>query len=82
MSEWKDKVRTNIATVVSFDGSSVSGLKIVMQHTDGSQVTLTTLASVTRDGMNYIRTHGLSEMFETSGAKAIAEQKEIGNEQS
>ena len=49
-----------------------------------SDLTLTTLVDITRDGMTYIRTHGLSEMFETSGAKEIVESMEIGesNEQS
>ena len=70
----------SIATVVSFDGSSKSALKIVMLHTDGSQVTVTTLADITRDGMNYIRTHGWSEMFETSGAKEIVESGVIGDD--
>ena len=68
----------SIATVVSFDGSSKSALKIVMLHTDGSQVTVTTLADITRDGMNYIRTHGWSKMFEISGAKEIVESMVIG----
>lgn len=70
----------NIATVVSFDGSSKSALKIVMLHTDGSQVTVTTLADITKDGMNFIRTHGWNEMFETSGARAIVESGVIGAE--
>ena len=59
----------SICTVVSFDGSSKNVLKIVMLRIDGSTVTVTTLASITRDGMNYIRTHGWSEMFETSGLR-------------
>ena len=82
--EKKEKALTNIVTVVSLDGSSKSALKIVMAHIDGSEVTLTTLVDITRDGMTYIRTHGLSEMFETSGAKEIVESMEIGesNEQS
>ena len=53
-----------------------------MQHTDGSRVTLTTLAVITRDGMNYIRGQGWKKMFETSGLKEIVENMEIGDEQS
>ena len=71
----------NIATVVSLDGSSKSALKIVMVHTDGSTVTVTTLADITRDGMNFIRTHGWNKMFETSGLKEIVGTKESGNEE-
>ncbi len=78
----KEKEQTNIAIVVSLDGSSKSALKIVMLHTDGSTATVTTLVDITKDGMNYIRTHGWSEMFETSGARAMVEMKESGNEQS
>lgn len=69
----------NICIAVSFDGSSSDGYKIVMQHTDGSQVTLTTLAVITKAGMNCIPAHILREMFASSGALEIEEQTEIGN---
>lgn len=78
----KEKETTNIGIAVSFDGSSVSELKIVMVRSDGSEVMLTTLVGITKDGMTYIRDHGWNEMFLTSGAKAIVEMKESGNEQS
>ena len=78
--EKKEKALTNIVTVVSFDGSSKSALKIVMAHIDGSEVTLTTLVDITRDGMNYIRTHGWKEMFESSGLKEIAAMMATGDE--
>lgn len=78
----KEKEQTSIAIVVSLDGSSISASKIVMLHTDGSTATVTTLVDITRDGMNYIRTHGWNKMFETSGLKEIVEIKESGNEQS
>ncbi len=83
-AEKKDKVQTNIVTVVSLDGSSTSALKIVMAHTDGSEVTLTTLADITKDGMTFIRDHGLRKMFENSGLLEIEAITEIGesNEQS
>lgn len=74
--------KMSIVTSVSCDGSLGNDWKIVMQRTDGSEVTLTTLAGVTRDGMTYIRTHGWNKMFESSGLKEIVEQMEIGNEQS
>ena len=69
----------NIATVVSFDGSSKSALKIVMLRIDGSTVITTTLASITRDGMNFIRTHGLKEMLDLSGLLEIAERMATGD---
>jgi len=50
-----------------------------MQHTDGSLVTLTTLAVITRAGMNFIPAHLLREMFESSGALETEAQTEIGN---
>jgi hypothetical protein len=78
----KEKEQMSIAIAVSLDGSSKSALKIVMLHTDGSEATVTTLADITKDGMNFIRTHGWNKMFETSGLKAIVEMKESGNEQS
>lgn len=78
----KEKEQTSIAIVVSLDGSSKSALKIVTLHTDGSTATVTTLVDITRDGMNYIRSHGWNKMFETSGLRAIVEMKESGNEQS
>lgn len=74
----KAKGTTSIATVVSFDKSSRCGLKIVMAHTDGLEVTLTTMVAITKDGMTYIKDHGLNKMFEISGAKAIVENTEIG----
>jgi hypothetical protein len=78
----RERETTNIVTVVSFDGLSKNGLKIAMERIDGSMVTLTTLVDITKDGMTYIKDHGLNKMFEISGAKAIVEQKENGYEQS
>ena len=82
MEAEKERAETNIVTVVSLDGSSESALKIVMAHTDGSEVTLTTLVDITKAGMTYIRDHGLKKMFEHSGLLATEEMKESGNEQS
>jgi hypothetical protein len=75
----KAKEKTSIVTVVSFDGSSSDGLKIAMARTVGSQVTLTTLVAVSKDGMNYIRTHGWNEMFESSGLRGIVGSAASGN---
>jgi hypothetical protein len=69
-----------ICTVVSFDGSSNVEYKIAMLHTVGSTVTLTELAAITKAGTNYIPSHVLSKMFETSGSKATEVTKENGNE--
>lgn len=79
--EKKERVKTSIGIAVSLDGSSKSECKIVMQRIDGSEVTLTTMVDITRDGMTYIRDHGWNKMFEISGLKAIVETKESGNEE-
>ena len=76
------KETTSLAIAVSFDGSSKGAYKIVMQRTDGSEATLTLLAVITKDGMNYIRGQSWNRMYEISGLKAIVETKESGNEQS
>jgi hypothetical protein len=70
----------SICTVVSFDGSSNVEYKIAMLHTVGSTVTLTELAAITKAGTNYIPSHVLSKMFETSGQKVTEVTKENGNE--
>ena len=76
----KAKEMTSIGIAVLFGGSSEKEWKIVMQHTDGSRVTLTTLVAITRDGMNYIRGHDWKTMYETSGLKEIVEKKTSGND--
>ena len=76
----KDKAQTSIVTVVSFDGSSSDAYKIAMQHTDGSTVTLTTLAVVTRAGMNYMKALDLNKMVGISGSKVTEVNMENGNE--
>ena len=81
MEAEKEKAETNIVTVVSLDGSSESGLKIVMAHTDGSEVTLTTLVDITKAGMTYIRDHGLKKMLESSGLWEIEENMGIGDKE-
>jgi hypothetical protein len=76
----KDKAQTSIVTVVSFDGSSSDAYRIAMQRTDGSTVTLTTLAVVTRAGMTYMQALDLNKMFGINGLKATEVTKENGNE--
>ena len=76
----KDKAQTSIVTVVSFDGSSSDAYRIAMQRTDGSTVTLTTLAVVTKAGMNYMKNLDLNKMFGINGLKATEVTKENGNE--
>jgi hypothetical protein len=78
----KAKAMTNLGIAVSFVGSSRGAYKIVMQHTDGSEVTLTTLVAITKAGMNYIHGHGWSRMFEISGLKEIVEMMGNGNDRS
>jgi hypothetical protein len=76
----KDKAQTSIVTVVSFDGSSNDAYRIAMQHTDGLTVTLTTLAVVTKAGMNYMKNLDLNKMFGINGLQATEVTKENGNE--
>lgn len=76
----RDKDQTSIVTVVSFDGSSNDAYRIAMQRTDGSMVTLTTLAVVTRAGMTYMKALDLNKMFGINGLKVTEVTKENGNE--
>lgn len=78
----KEKGQMSIATVVSLGGSSRGALKIVMLRIDGSTVTVTTLASITKAGMKFIRTHGLNEMLKRSGLWETVAMMGNGNEQS
>ena len=76
----REKDQTSIVTVVSFDGSSNDAYRIAMQRTDGSMVSLTTLAVVTRAGMTYMKALDLNKMFGINGAKVTEVTKENGNE--
>jgi hypothetical protein len=78
----KERGTTSIGIAVSFEMSSEEGYKIVRLHTDSSTVTVTTLASITRDGMRYIPSQDLIRMCESNGTKATEAKKENGNEQS
>lgn len=82
MKKGRDKDMTNIATVVSFDGSSKDALQIVMLHTSGSTVTTTRMASISRAGINYIQSQGWQKMCVGSGVWGTKAMMESGNEQS
>ena len=74
------KEQMSIAIVALFEKSSRCESRIVMAHTVGSTVTLTTLGSVTKDGTNFIPSHGLKRMLETSGQKVTEVTQENGND--
>lgn len=76
----REKDQTSIVTVVSFDGSSNDAYRIAMQRIDGSMVTLTTLAVVTRAGMTYMKALDLNKMFGINGLKVTEVTKENGND--
>jgi|LauGreDrversion2_5_1035112.scaffolds.fasta_scaffold330926_2 hypothetical protein len=78
MAKAKDK--TSIVTVVSFGGLSNDAYRIAMQRTNGSTVTLTTLAVVTRAGMTYMQALDLNRMFGINGLKVTEVTMENGNE--
>ena len=80
MSLKKARGEMNIVTAVSFDTLSQCGLKIAIAHTVGSTVTVTSLGSITKDGMNFIPSRDLRKMLETNGQRATEEIKESGNE--
>ena len=74
------KEKMNIVTVVSFGESSRCGLKIAIARTVGSMVTLTSVGSATRDGMNFTPSHALKRMLESNGQKVTEVTQENGNE--
>lgn len=80
MKSKKAKGKMSIGIAVSFDGSYKKEFKIVTVFTDGLTVTLQTWGSGRRDGMTYIPSRVLRQMFENSGQRVIEETKENGNE--
>jgi len=74
----KERGTTSIGIAVSFEMSSEEGYKIVRMHTDSFTVTVTTLASITRDGMRYIPSQDLIKMCELSGPLETGESMVIG----
>ena len=80
MRRKKVREQMSIVTVVSFDTSSRFALRIAIAHTVGSTVTLTTLGDVTRGGTNFIPSHDLRRMLETSGQRATEVTQGNGND--
>ena len=76
----KVKERMSIVTVVSFDTSSRFALRIAIAHTVGSMVTLTNLGGITKGGTNFIPSHDLRRMLETSGQKETEVTQGNGND--
>jgi len=74
------KEKMNIVTVVSFGESSRCVLKIAIARTVGSMVTLTSVGSATRDGMNFIPSPALRRMLESNGKKVTVVTQENGND--
>jgi len=70
----------NIATVVSFDGSSQSASKIVLVQSSGLTVTVTTMGRITEDGTTFIPTLDLRRMLRINGTKVTEEMKANGND--
>jgi len=80
MRRKKVKEKMSIVTVVSFDTSSRCASKIAIAHTVGLMVTLTKLGGITKGGMNFIQSHALRRMLESSGQKVIEATQENGND--
>ena len=76
----KEQETVSICTAVSFGRSSRCESKIVMVHTVGSRVTLTTLGVGRKGGTNFIPNQNLKRMLETNGLKATEVTQENGNE--
>ena len=75
----KERGTTSIGIAVSFEMSSEEGYKIVRLHTDSSTVTVTTLASITRDGMRYIPSQDLIRMLDSNGRLATGGKMVTGD---
>jgi len=70
----------NIATVVSFGGSSKSASKIVLVQSSGLKATVITLGRITKDGTTFTPTLDLRRMLRINGAKETEEMKANGND--
>jgi hypothetical protein len=80
MRRKKVKESMNIATVVSFDGSSQSASKIVLVQSSGLKVTVTTMGRITEDGTTFTPTLDLRRMLRINGTKVTEEMKANGND--
>lgn len=76
----KESETVSICTVVSFGRSSRCASKVVIAHTVGSTVTVTTLGAITRGGTSFTPNRILKKMLETSGLKATEVTQENGYE--
>ena len=74
------KESMNIATVVSFGGSSENVLKIVLVQSSGLKVTVTTMGRITEDGTTFIPSLDLKRMLRINGTKVTEEMKANGND--
>jgi hypothetical protein len=74
------KEKMSIVTVVSFEKLSRCVCKIAIARTAGSMVTLTSVGSATRDGMNFTPSPALRRMLETSGQRATEVTQGNGND--
>ena len=80
MRRKKVKESMNIATVVSFGGSSQSASKIVLVQSSGLKVTVTTMGRITEDGTTFIPSLDLRRMLRINGTKVTEDMKENGND--
>jgi hypothetical protein len=80
MRRKKVKESMNIATAVSFGGSSKSVWKIVLVQSSGLKATVTTMGSVTKDGTTFTPSLDLRRMLRLSGILETEQTKENGNE--
>ena len=80
MRRKKVKESMNIATVVSFGGSSQSASKIVLVQSSGLRVTVTTMGRITEDGMMFTPSLDLRRMLRINGTRETEEMKANGND--
>ena len=80
MRRKKVKESMNIATVVSFGGSSQSASKIVLVQSSGLTVTVTTMGSIEKDGMMFTPSLDLRRMLRINGTRETEEMKANGND--
>ena len=80
MRRKKVKESMNIATVVSFGGSSQSASKIVLVQSSGLRVTVTTMGRIIEDGTTFIPSLDLKRMLRINGTRETEEMKANGND--
>jgi hypothetical protein len=80
MKRKKVKESMNIATVVSFGGSSQGASKIVLVQSSGLTVTVTTMGRITEDGTTFTPSLDLRRMLRINGIRETEEMKANGND--